>query len=116
MPFDDCDLQVVNLVNQWQKDVYVLSSSTERRAHPNYQKLVDMGVDAVPALLWMSQQGSIDLLCVLHDITGANPVPDDCRGNLHKMRLLWWAWGKKHGYLPKGNNASAASSEGSSIE
>ena len=68
-------------------------------AHSSYQRIIEMGQDAVPLILQELQKRPDHWFPALHTITGANPVPEEAQGNLSKMTDAWLNWGRKNGYL-----------------
>ena len=68
-------------------------------AHPAYQRIIQMGQDAIPLILQELQKRPDHWFPALHTITGANPVPEVAQGNLTKMTDAWLYWGRQNGYL-----------------
>ena len=68
-------------------------------AHPSYQRIIEMGEEAVPLILQELQKRPDHWFPALHTITGADPVPEHAQGNLSKMTDAWLNWGHKNGYL-----------------
>ncbi|MFH0912551.1 MAG: hypothetical protein V1807_02765 [Patescibacteria group bacterium] len=86
------------LAKQWEEDpgVRVASSITLISQHPAYQEIIAMGWDAVPLILGELSIEPGHWFVALYEITGEDPVPEDCHGNMRKMTEYWLAWGKEH--------------------
>ncbi len=67
-------------------------------AHPAYQRIIEMGQDAVPLILQELQKRPDHWFPALYAITGANPVPVNAQGNLSMMTDAWLNWGRAIGY------------------
>ena len=67
-------------------------------AHPSYQRIIEMGQDAIPLILHELQKRPDHWFPALHAITGANPIPEEDQGNLSKMTDAWLTWGRYKGY------------------
>ncbi len=72
-------------------------------AHPAYQRIIQMGQDAIPLILQELQERPDHWFPALHTITGANPVSEDAQGNLTNMTDAWLNWGHQNGYLRQSN-------------
>ena len=66
--------------------------------HPSYQRIIGMGEDAIPLILNELDRQPDHWFWALHSITGANPVPEDCQGNISAMASAWIEWGQRNGY------------------
>ena len=64
--------------------------------HPAYQAIIDIGTDAVPWLLERLAQRPDHWFHALNQITNAQPVQPEHRGNIKAMARDWIAWGKQH--------------------
>lgn len=95
--------RVKDLCRQIHKDTMYLSSIATD--HPLYKELVEMGTSGVPALLHRLDcfEGIWDGLaiwepiCALREITGADVIPEEDAGRLHKIIGHWLDWGAKQG-------------------
>ncbi len=81
----------------------MLSSLEEKFAHPAYQRIVEMGVDAIPLLLHEMEHRPGHWFWALKHITGENPMRPEHAGNLKCMTEDWLAWGKERGYVSTGH-------------
>jgi len=89
------------LADRWKADpeVFLSSSITKKSQHPDYQAIIAMGWEVVPLILRELAIKPGHWFVALHAITGENPVPEDCHGNLPKMTEHWLAWGKNRGLI-----------------
>lgn len=81
--------QFYELADEWQAQTSYLSNVT---AHPNYQKIIDLGPDVVEWIIRELKREPDHWFHALKAITGADPVPPDDRGNMTKMREAWLKW------------------------
>ena len=85
------------LADQWEYETVLLSSTDQVTEHPAHQEIVSMGEPAVPLILdRMKTQGG-HWFHALHDITGADPVSPDDRGNITAMQEAWLNWAALNG-------------------
>ena len=68
-------------------------------AHPAYQRIIQMGQDAIPLILQELEKRPDHWFPALRAITEANPVPEHAQGNLAKMTDAWLTWGHENGYF-----------------
>lgn len=86
-----------SLAEAWRQEVRLTSSLTEMILHPAYQRIIGMGVAAVPFLLRELERKPDHWFWALTAITGADPVRPEDRGNVRKMAEAWLRWGKEQG-------------------
>jgi hypothetical protein len=86
------------LVKSWKLARGPTSSIEKMSMHSAYQQIIGIGPDAVPLLLAELEREPDHWFWALRSITGADPIPEDARGNLAKMAQAWLAWGKAQGY------------------
>ena len=86
-----------SLAEAWRQDVRFTSSLTQMILHPTYQRIIGMGVAAVPFLLRELERKPDHWFWALTAITGADPVHPDDRGKLRNMAEAWLRWGKEQG-------------------
>jgi hypothetical protein len=86
------------LAERWKMETGHLSNFSHRAEHPAYQEIIAIGAPVVPFLLKELKTRPAGWFWALHEITGADPVPEHCRGRLDKMADAWLAWGKSFGY------------------
>jgi len=56
-----------------------------------------MGREALPLILGALRREPDHWFVALRRITGEDPVPEDARGDLHRMAEAWLRWGAEHG-------------------
>ena len=89
------------LAQEWRKQSGFMSSSTDMTLVPAYQHIIGMGSVAVPLMLRQLRDdpNPAHWFSALEAITEANPVPDECRGNIKAMAEAWVQWGKREGCI-----------------
>lgn len=65
--------------------------------NPSYQQIIGMGDNAIPLILHELDRQPDHWFWALHSITGADPVHEDCQGNISKMASAWIEWGRRNG-------------------
>ena len=93
-PLSDAE-KFASLAEAWRQEVQLTSSLTQMVLHPMYQRIIGMGVAAVPFLLRELERKPDHWFWALHAITGADPVKPEDRGKLRKMTEAWLKWGKE---------------------
>src|SRR5260370_42573874 len=83
------------LAVQWREETKYLSCSTEIAMHPAYQQIIGMGPAALPFILRELEQKPYHWYWALMCITGADPVPQEYKGQRQKMREFWLQWAKE---------------------
>ncbi|MDP1996239.1 MAG: hypothetical protein Q8J90_03490 [Gallionella sp.] len=86
------------LVTEWKTSRSSINSGTEMFTHPAYQKIIGMGIEAVPLILKEMGINIDHWFWALKAITGKDPVPPAHRGRLKLMTKDWLSWAKKQGY------------------
>jgi len=86
------------LASTWRAETALTSSSTELMAHPACQEIIAMGTPAIPLVLRELENRTGHWHRVLRQITGADPVSAEDRGDIEKARAVWLRWGKEQGY------------------
>jgi hypothetical protein len=82
----------------WLAETGYSSSSTLLRSHPAFLEIVNLGDPVVPFMLADLEERPRLWVWALPQITGADPVPAEDRGNIAKMSAAWVRWGREHGY------------------
>ena len=85
------------LADQWEYETLLLSSTDQITEHPAHQEIVGMGEPVVPLILERMKSQGGHWFHALHDITGADPVSPDDRGNITAMQEAWLNWGELNG-------------------
>ena len=86
------------LADQWENETVLLSNSDEATAHPSHQEIVGMGEAVVPLILERMQSRGGHWFHALRNITGADPVHPEDRGNVATMQASWLDWGNRNGF------------------
>ena len=87
------------LVDVWKKESASTSSLHELIMHPAYQRIIGLGISAVPLLLRELQRAPDHWFWALTSITGENPVKEEQTGKLKEMTQSWIDWGKSQGHI-----------------
>lgn len=87
------------LADEWSEDTWHISSISDLTVHPNYRKIIDMGMDVVPLLLKDLQQKHRFWFPALSEITKLRPFDPKHTGDVAKMTEAWIAWGKKKRFI-----------------
>lgn len=95
---EDVRLEFERLTAQWRSDCRYLSFSERVAQHPAYRKIVAMGERAIPLILAELEAKPVHWFPALHEITGADPVPEGSKGKVREMAAAWLYWGKEHGF------------------
>ena len=85
-------------LEKWRSETELSSMLSEKRAHPAYQEIVNLGEEAIPLILEEIESRASFIFMALHDITGRNPIPQEDRGRVARMIEAWSRWGSEHGF------------------
>ena len=66
--------------------------------HPAHREIISMGEPAVPLILERMQLQGGHWFHALREMTNANPMKPDDRGNVGAMQAAWLEWGERNGY------------------
>lgn len=89
-----------SLADEWRRKTAGLPRVKDRISHPLYLQIIDWGEDAVPHILSELMNREPDhWFEALSQITGANPVPLQSRGNVREMADAWVRWGRLRGWI-----------------
>lgn len=83
------------LADKWRKERGVTSSVAAMSMCPSYQRIIGMGLKAVPMILHELKNERDDpdhWFWALEMITGADPVPVDAYGDTGQMAKAWLSW------------------------
>ena len=94
----DCTSLFKQLAEDWRRDRPCGVDVADMMMHPSYQRIIGMGEDAIPLILSELDRQPDHWFWALHSITGADPVPEDCQGNVPAMTSAWIEWGRRNGY------------------
>jgi hypothetical protein len=84
---------------RWYLDTLILSSYFEKILHPDYQRILTLGIDAVPLILRELEDMPNDWFWALRVLTDADPVRPEQAGDMQAMADAWIEWGKVEGYI-----------------
>ena len=87
------------LAAQWQAETGGASMMTRIITHPAYLRIIGMGEQALPWILFELEEHGGHWYVALHAITGVNPVAHEDRGRRAKMREAWLGWGRDNGWI-----------------
>lgn len=89
-----------SLADEWRRQTAGLPRVKDRISHPLYLQIIDWGEDAVPHILSELMNREPDhWFEALSQITGADPVPLQSRGNVREMADAWVRWGRLRGWI-----------------
>jgi hypothetical protein len=91
-------LKFQSLVEQWRNERGARSSITETVMMPAYQKIIGMGMTALPLILAQLRSEGDEpdqWFWALKAITEANPVKPEDQGNFQKMAQAWLQWAEQ---------------------
>ena len=86
------------LADQWEDETMYLSNPHQMAQHPAYQEILEMGIGVVPEILNRLGEGRGHWFSALREITAADPVSPQDRGNIPAMTATWLEWGRRNGY------------------
>ena len=95
---EDLDRRFSALRSEWLIQRGPTSSPRRMINLPDYREVVAMGQAVIPLLLAELEREPDFWFAALREITGANPVLPEHRGNLRAMSDDWLAWGRQLGY------------------
>ncbi len=90
--------EVEQLADEWEQNRPRGVDVVAMAEHPAYQRIIEIGVAAVPWLLSRLEQRPNHWFLALNAITGSNPVPSESQGNVKAMADAWIKWGWENGY------------------
>jgi hypothetical protein len=91
----------LRLAAEWKDQSRYLSNSAQMALLRPYQRIIGMGLAAVPLILEELQREPDQWLWALEAITEENPVPSEANGVVKLMAKAWVDWGREKGHLPK---------------
>ena len=83
----------------WSQEVAALSDIDAICTHPAYQQIIGMGETALPMIFAELQRGNDYWFWALKAISGEDPVPEEDRGRIARMKQHWLTWGSERGYV-----------------
>ena len=76
-----------------------MSNTAQMAMLRSYQKIIGMGMVAVPFLLAELRREPDQWFWALEVITDENPVPAEAAGKVRVMAQAWIDWGRQRGLL-----------------
>ena len=92
------ELKFCVLRDAWHTERGITSSPSEMAACPAYQKIIGMGIQALPLIFKQLRFEGDDpdhWFIALKTITCENPIPEDAYGNMVKMAEAWLSWAEE---------------------
>ena len=87
------------LATEWKERSRYLSNTAQMAMLKPYQRIIGMGMPAVPLILEEMRREPGQWFWALEAITGENPVPADAAGKVRLMTQAWIDWGKERGLI-----------------
>ena len=87
------------LSHLWREETMGYALRSRAVAHPAHQQIVDLGERVIPWMLDEFAADKGDWFAALHALTGANPIPEEDRGYIARMRADWVEWGREAGWV-----------------
>lgn len=87
------------LAAEWKAQSRFLSNTAQMAMLPPYQRIIGMGMPAVPLILQELRRTPDQWFWALEAITEANPVPPQSAGKVRDMSRAWIEWGIENGLL-----------------
>jgi hypothetical protein len=87
------------LASEWKQQSRYLSNTAQMAMLRPYQRIIGMGLSAVPLILEELQREPDQWFWALEAITEEDPVPPEDAGKVRLMAQAWIEWGNRQGYL-----------------
>ncbi|MCI0461252.1 MAG: hypothetical protein L0Z62_30255 [Gemmataceae bacterium] len=87
------------LASEWKEKSRYMSNTAQMAMLHSYQRIIGMGLSAVPLILEEMQREPDQWFWALEAITEETPVPHEAAGDVTRMTQAWIEWGRKNGYL-----------------
>lgn len=87
------------LADEWKSQSQFLSNTAQMAMLRPYQRIIGMGLPAVPLILEELQREPDQWFWALEAITDENPVVPERRGNVRQSAQAWIDWGKQRGLV-----------------
>jgi hypothetical protein len=84
---------------EWKEQSRYLSNTAQMATLRPYQRIIGMGLPAVPLILEELRREPDQWFWALEAITEENPVPPEAAGKVREMARAWIDWGKRQGLL-----------------
>jgi hypothetical protein len=89
------------LADEWKEQSRFLSNTAQMAMLRPYQRIIGLGLPAVPLILEELEREPDQWFWALESITEQNPVPPEANGKVRLMAQAWIDWGKQQGYVAK---------------
>jgi hypothetical protein len=89
------------LADEWKEQSRFLSNTAQMAMLKPYQRIIGLGLPAVPLILKELEREPDQWFWALESITEQNPVPPEAGGKVRLMAEAWIDWGKQQGYVAK---------------
>jgi hypothetical protein len=87
------------LAEEWREATGGLSSPSQIALHPAYQRIIEMGDQALPLILEELTARGGQWYWALKAIAGGSPVPPEAAGRPKQVKEAWLEWGRANGYI-----------------
>ena len=84
------------LTQEWEREAFHVASPTQAAMHPAYQRIIGLGLQAVPLLLDSLRSTKRSWFWALAAITHENPAQG--LESASEATSAWLAWGQEQGY------------------
>jgi hypothetical protein len=87
------------LAAEWKEQSRYLSNSAQMAMLRPYQRIIGMGMPAVPLILEELRREPDHWFWALEAITEQDPVPPEAKGQVRQMARAWIRWGEEQGLI-----------------
>jgi hypothetical protein len=87
------------LADEWRQETRFESSMSAITSHRAYRNIISLGDEVVPLLLRELRRRPEPWFAALRELTGADPVKPEHRGDTGAMADAWLRWGGGHGLI-----------------
>ena len=100
-PIAENQVQFRTLAQEWKAATSGLPRVIDKVMHKSYKRIISWGMHAIPHILadLQNEDEPAHWFEALSEITGANPVPEQDRGNMVKMAEAWIRWGQNRNLI-----------------
>ena len=89
------------LAGEWKRQSRFMSNSVQMAYLKPYQRIIGMGMSAVPLILEAMASEPDRWFWALEAITEENPVPPELAGQVRESTEAWLQWGRERGLLER---------------
>ena len=87
------------LALEWKQETAHLSSPSVIAGHPAYQKIIEMGQEAIPLILQDLKESKAHWFWALRVTARESPIRPEDRGDVDAITDAWLDWGRRHRYI-----------------